>query len=494
MGDPRPSPDIFTLLAGLSRTVKEDLAPRAEVPFVRSQLYSLSSILRILATKGRGFARDACDDERDLRDALQRLQQLDAGDAVPPNATTTELRKLLVSLSRRLRAEEQGRDVVRAYLRKDLSRPHVALLDPAPELQAVKTEVNPARPTGDRDGPRRRLLEHLTAQLRERWGDPDLAVHLDAEASAGYSAETRVLRIERGGASDAGQERLALRIQWADLPMARLQQSVGRQALAMRAVEAAGIPVPHVEMAHDDPEGLGAAYLVTKFVEGYVPPPWTADGQEFVRTLRPVRRRFLEELIRLESLDWRTHGLADMLDGQDLIEHHRRRVERWDALSHDVLLRPDPLLEEVLAFLHEQMRPWGEVALVHGDYRPGNIIYDPDTRAMRAIIDWDGVHLGDPHENVGQLMAWAYRDPEGLACGLFEDAELHELYEEISGRQLDPRGTHYYELVMAFRRYLGFSVLARAWVDGGGDLRMARAWLALENDRRELGRLLDLAP
>ncbi|MEU9166574.1 phosphotransferase [Streptomyces sp. NPDC048420] len=40
--------------------------------------------------------------------------------------------------------------------------------------------------------------------------------------------------------------------------------------------------------------------------------------------------------------------------------------------------------------------------LVHGDFGPHNMLLDPSTRAVTAVVDWEFAHLGDPVED----LAW----------------------------------------------------------------------------------------
>jgi aminoglycoside phosphotransferase len=40
--------------------------------------------------------------------------------------------------------------------------------------------------------------------------------------------------------------------------------------------------------------------------------------------------------------------------------------------------------------------------LVHGDYGPNNMLFDPVTHATTAIVDWEWAHAGDPVED----LAW----------------------------------------------------------------------------------------
>ncbi|MEU0027124.1 phosphotransferase [Streptomyces sp. NPDC006335] len=40
--------------------------------------------------------------------------------------------------------------------------------------------------------------------------------------------------------------------------------------------------------------------------------------------------------------------------------------------------------------------------LVHGDFGPHNVLLDPATRAVTAVVDWEFAHVGDPLED----LAW----------------------------------------------------------------------------------------
>jgi aminoglycoside phosphotransferase (APT) family kinase protein len=81
--------------------------------------------------------------------------------------------------------------------------------------------------------------------------------------------------------------------------------------------------------------------------------------------------------------------------GQDLIDAgHGRQVllECGRMLGRIHAIPTDSVLREV--------RP-GQV-LVHGDYGPNNLLFSPVTFEVRAILDWEWAHAGDPLED----LAW----------------------------------------------------------------------------------------
>lgn len=46
--------------------------------------------------------------------------------------------------------------------------------------------------------------------------------------------------------------------------------------------------------------------------------------------------------------------------------------------------------------------PDAEKVLVHGDFGPQNVLFDPRTFQVTAVVDWEFAHLGDPIED----LAW----------------------------------------------------------------------------------------
>jgi aminoglycoside phosphotransferase (APT) family kinase protein len=486
-----PTPDISTFLLRLSRTVRDTLAQRADPGFLADQLYTLSSILKILGTVS---ATIEADNEADVRDLLQVLEQTAgwpgaAASGPPPELPRAALAGQIASGSLLASPDPAVSGAMRQYLQADLARSYVGLLGPAPAVPPTAAALAATEFTAAEEQARTRLLAVLGERLAVPEATPD-RVEFAAEAAAGYAAETRQVTVWHGAAKTAD---FIVRLQWPHNLMTRLARTVDVQAAVMPVVAEAGVAVAGVILAEPDPAVCGTPFIVSEYVPGYVPTPWTAQGREFTDRLRPVQREpFMAELVAIHSVDWQDSRLALLVEGPTPAEHQRNRVSAAAELYHEVALRPDPLIEEVLAYLRDELPPVDGLVIVHGDYRPGNIIYDPQTLARKAVIDWDGVHLGNYHEDLGQILAWPFRDAAGLACGLYQDDELLAMYEQLSGRAVRRADVHYYELAATFRRYIGFCVLARSWLDGGGDVRMARAWLALSNDRVQLARLLGI--
>ena len=69
--------------------------------------------------------------------------------------------------------------------------------------------------------------------------------------------------------------------------------------------------------------------------------------------------------------------------------------------------------------------------LVHGDFRLGNLIVDET--GLRAVLDWELVHRGDPREDLGWLCVkcWRFGSPQPVA-GLGTVDQLLDGYAEVA--------------------------------------------------------------
>ena len=98
---------------------------------------------------------------------------------------------------------------------------------------------------------------------------------------------------------------------------------------------------------------------------------------------------------------------------------------------------PRPVFELALRWLRERdPGPPPEVTLVHGDFRHGNFIIGPD--GVRAVLDWELAHLGDPMEDLGWICvnSWRFGAIDHPVGGFGPREELFAGYQ-AAGRRAD---------------------------------------------------------
>jgi aminoglycoside phosphotransferase (APT) family kinase protein len=90
------------------------------------------------------------------------------------------------------------------------------------------------------------------------------------------------------------------------------------------------------------------------------------------------------------------------------------------------------------------------LTLVHGDFRLGNLIIGPD--GVRAVLDWELAHLGDPMEDLGWICvnSWRFGEIDKPVAGLGSREELFAGYE-AAGRKVDPMRVKFWEVMGTLR-------------------------------------------
>jgi aminoglycoside phosphotransferase (APT) family kinase protein len=110
----------------------------------------------------------------------------------------------------------------------------------------------------------------------------------------------------------------------------------------------------------------------------------------------------------------------------------------------DSLGEPHPAFELGFRWLERNRPPTERTVVVHGDFRHGNLIIGPD--GVRAVIDWELAHAGDPMEDLGWLCVKAWRFGAARPVGGFGSYEqLFEAYGEAAGVAVDPDVVRWWE-------------------------------------------------
>lgn len=129
---------------------------------------------------------------------------------------------------------------------------------------------------------------------------------------------------------------------------------------------------------------------------------------------------------------------------------------------------PRPAFELALRWCR-QNAPAGEtLRLAHGDYRTANYIVGPE--GLRAIIDWEFAHLGDPHGDLAFLCmrAWRFGADEREVGGIGSREDLYRGYERAGGGRVDPAALHYADVLAHLYSGAVFLMRAVQFADGSG--------------------------
>jgi aminoglycoside phosphotransferase (APT) family kinase protein len=215
-----------------------------------------------------------------------------------------------------------------------------------------------------------------------------------------------------------------------------------REGRIMAALAATSVPVPDVLAQCDGIDVLGAPFIVMGHVDGVVlRDQQTAEDELSVAARGQVGASLVDALVRLHDVPVVDVGLADLGKGVGYVS---RQLVRWEGQLDRLGVAASPLMREVHARLQAEMPEQVETTIVHGDFRPGNVIVGADGN-VRAVLDWELATLGDPLADLGWLVAyWGDADPvtplpmsvPTTAEGFGRAADLVARYADASGRSV----------------------------------------------------------
>jgi aminoglycoside phosphotransferase (APT) family kinase protein len=252
----------------------------------------------------------------------------------------------------------------------------------------------------------------------------------------------------------------------------------------MQLAHGTGLPSPqilHVLQASDE---LGTGFVMRR-VEGETIPRKILRDAVFAEARPKLARQLGKVLAGI-------HGLAP-----EQLPELRRMTSATEIAElereYSGFGWPRPVFELALRWLRERdPGPPREVTLVHGDFRHGNLIIGPD--GVRAVLDWELAHLGDPMEDLGWICvnSWRFGEIDKPVGGFGTREELFEGYES-AGRRVDPERVMYWEVMGTLRwGVMCCGMMQRFRV--GPDHSMERAMIGRRSSETEIDLLRLLAP
>jgi aminoglycoside phosphotransferase (APT) family kinase protein len=270
-----------------------------------------------------------------------------------------------------------------------------------------------------------RLAELLTSRLRALWGT---AVEITGirrvpggASREGWGAEART--------GDGAEHRLIL---LRDPAGALPRRDPAVEAAALVAARSAGVPAPRLYDRGEEP--AGRAYLLMERLDGETIPRRLLRDEAYAAA-RPVLARRLGEVLA------RIHAVAPAaVPGLPRVDALGQATELYRDFGE-----PRPALEIGLRWLAGHRPPARPDALVHGDFRTGNLVVAGD--GLRGVLDWELAHRGDPMQDLGWLCTKAWRFGSARPVGGFGTRdELMAGYADGGGTPPDEATQHWWEV------------------------------------------------
>ncbi len=283
----------------------------------------------------------------------------------------------------------------------------------------------------------------------------------------------RIEGIERmaGGASretwvlTAGGERVVLR---RDPPGHLVESSRRAEGTLLEAAAAAGVPVPRVRWLEEDPAVLGGAFLVMDFVPGETIGPRILRDPALADARAALPEQIAAAAARIHAMPPAVLGPATAADAAPAVAE----LVRYEGIYRQITPDPHPALELGLRWLAARAPARVRRTVVHGDFRLGNFIVGPE--GLRAVLDWELAHVGDPMEDLGWLCVRAWRfGAEPPVGGLCERERLFAAYERAGGAPVDPAVVRWWEVFGNLKWAVICIVQAQTFLGGVKNVELA---------------------
>ncbi len=199
-----------------------------------------------------------------------------------------------------------------------------------------------------------------------------------------------------------------------------------------------------------------------------------------------LARRLCDCLAGIHAVDWRALGIEEFAD-TSLPPGALRELAWWEAYLAKQILEPQPEMTFVAGWLRRHAPAPRATVLVHGDFKPGNVLLKPEG-GIDSVLDWEIAHAGDPMEDLGWVTN-PYRAGEHIIPGAWEVADLVAHYSERTGLDVDLAELPYWHVFTNFK----LAAIVLTGVRSACEQRSDRV-MAYRNVRGFLRRLLDLLP
>ncbi|WP_134773096.1 phosphotransferase family protein [Ornithinimicrobium flavum] len=254
-----------------------------------------------------------------------------------------------------------------------------------------------------------------------------------------------------------------------------------RESRVQRVLGERGVRVPRILGVCEDESVLGVPFYVMEHLDGVVvtdtDPPALSSAQARGRASEAV----VDTLVALHAVDVADPAVAALGRPEGYLA---RQVRRFAGLWPEVSTRELDDFPVVTTWLADHVPEQAGSAVVHGDYRLGNLMLDASAPGrVLAVLDWEMATLGDPLADLGYLTA-TWSDPAWEPTvmdhssvtrreGWWSRADLAEAYARRTGQDLSALG--WYQALAMWKSAVFCEAMYTRWLRGerAGDTTFA---------------------
>jgi len=256
------------------------------------------------------------------------------------------------------------------------------------------------------------------------------------------------------------------------------------EAHLIQLAEKEGVPVPPVTLVLSENDGLGDGFVMER-IEGETIARKILRDDAYADARPKLARQCGEILARIHRV--RADDLPDVHLSPARAEIDKYR-EIYKSTNH-----PHPVFELAFRYLEDNLPDEDRTTLVHGDFRNGNLMIGPD--GVRAVLDWELAHIGDPMEDLGWICvnSWRFGEIDNPVGGFGSREDMFAGYEAAGGPSVDPDRVKFWEVLGTLKWGVMCLIMVSAFTTGM-DRSVERAAIGRRASETEIDLLNLLAP
>ncbi len=207
--------------------------------------------------------------------------------------------------------------------------------------------------------------------------------------------------------------------------------AVDREYRVMTALAGSDVPVAKTYCLCEDESVIGTAFFIMECVAGRV--LWNPELPEFDNAQRAALYQDMNRVISaLHQVDYMAAGLESFGKPGN---YFARQISRWSKQYRASETCRIEEMEQLMAWLPENIPAGEEACIVHGDFRLDNVMLHPEKPEIVAVLDWELSTIGHPLADFAyHCMTWLL--PRGIFRGL-AGVDLQALSIPSQDRYLD---------------------------------------------------------
>jgi len=208
------------------------------------------------------------------------------------------------------------------------------------------------------------------------------------------------------------------------------------QGALIELARKSGVTAPEVVACLSEDDGMGQGFLMTK-ANGEALPHRIFKTQSFDDQKGEIARQCAQELAKIHAIS--ASSLPEQLPETSPLELVNRQLELYHDLGSQI-----PMFDFTLGWLKRNVPEHCSKALVHGDFRMGNILISG--HGLEAVLDWELSVIGDPIQDLAYFCApsWRFGRYESEAGGLVSIDQWIIEYERARNVSVDRQSFNWY--------------------------------------------------